>query len=119
MKIFTFGILITILGAGTAIGNQPVEVTNDQVASVEKEVSDRMLDPQSAQFGTITSSTDGKHTFYCGMVNAKTRGGGYGGFGPFFIMYSSQFHPPMLVENWRPESITGVCRAYNVTIENP
>jgi len=44
---------------------------------VKEAVKDRLIDPQSAQFGAITFSTSGSEA--CAEVNAKNRMGGYTG----------------------------------------
>lgn len=61
----------------------PSVLTDQEVQVVQKAVQRSLRDPQSAQFGELSASSDGSMVLICGLVNARNAYGGYTGFQPF------------------------------------
>jgi len=58
-----------------------------EAAAIKHSIEAQLIDPSSAQFrmGPIRPASE----FYCGLVNAKNRMGGYNGFEPFMVRFNS------------------------------
>ena len=79
--------LVALLVAGCGAGQlaevqlqplEPLQLSADQITTVQTNVRFSLQDPSAAQFGTIKSGKDleGK-VFVCGLVNAKNNFGGF------------------------------------------
>lgn len=57
-----------------------------EAAGIKHAIEAQLVDPSSAQFrmGPIRPASE----FYCGLVNAKNRMGGYNGFEPFMVRFN-------------------------------
>lgn len=60
---------------------RPAEAT-----AIKQAIETQLVDPSSAQFhmGAIHPASE----YYCGLVNAKNRMGGYNGFEPFMVRFN-------------------------------
>lgn len=63
---------------------RPLEAA--EAAAIKHAIEAQLVDPASAQFrmGPIRPSSE----YYCGLVNAKNRMGGYNGFEPFMVRFN-------------------------------
>jgi hypothetical protein len=78
---------------------QPVELTPEQRADIEKGVQKRLKDPDSAVFGSISariSRNTSQSYIVCGWVNAKATGE-YAGYAPFIAIYVPKMRVALLV----------------------
>ena len=57
-----------------------------EAAAIKHSIEAQLVDPSSAQFrmGPIRPASE----YYCGLVNAKNRMGGYNGFEPFMVRFN-------------------------------
>lgn len=94
MKKIALG-LVSVLGvsactSGPAIvAERPMNLTRDQLESIEYAVMMDLRDPRDPYFKNIRAKevklADGTETvMFCGEVNAHADGGGYGGFSWFY-----------------------------------
>ncbi|MES2326576.1 MAG: hypothetical protein V4499_04500 [Pseudomonadota bacterium] len=76
------------IAAPLIIAATPAErpLRSAEVAAIKHSVEAQLVDPSSAQFhmGPIRPASE----FYCGLVNAKNRMGGYNGFEPFMVRFN-------------------------------
>lgn len=91
--------------------------TPELILAVESRISDELSDPWSAEFKGLSASQDAQgRTYFCGLVNAKNRSGGYAGWTPFFVMADTisppRFRAPMVGGQYAPKSVAAVCRTY-------
>jgi len=78
---------------------QPVELTPEQRADIEKGVQKRLKEPDSAVFGSINariSRNTSQSYIVCGWVNAKAIGE-YAGYAPFIAIYVPKMRVALLV----------------------
>lgn len=57
-----------------------------EAAAIKHTIEAQLVDPASAQFrmGPLRPASE----YYCGLVNAKNRMGGYNGFEPFMVRFN-------------------------------
>lgn len=81
----------------------PIErpLTADETLVIKRSVEAKLLDPASAQF-RLSPYRSGTN-YYCGLVNARNRFGGYAGFRPFLARVGDDKKGPRA-----EESITSV-----------
>ena len=58
----------------------------NEKAAITHSIEAKLVDPASAQF-RLGPTRPGSE-YYCGLVNAKNRMGGYNGFEPFLVRYN-------------------------------
>lgn len=92
-KAVRCAVQIALFTVGAPLTAEPVPITNIQEElklTVERAVSERFLDPWSAQFGRLSGNLDLDKGMIvtCGMVNTKNSMGGYVGFEPFFVIWT-------------------------------
>lgn len=104
--------------AAPASNWQPMQLTANQRASVERQIRNQLKDPESARFGGIAAVKDDKGAItVCGAVNAKNSFGGYTGHRPFVgLLFGDSF----LVSNFGETDrdavvVTTVCAGRNLT----
>jgi hypothetical protein len=80
----TAAVLIAPAMIAAAPAQRPL--TSAEKAAVTHAIEVKLVDPASAQFkmGPIRPVSE----YYCGLVNAKNRMGGYNGFEPFLVRYN-------------------------------
>jgi hypothetical protein len=73
-----------------------------EATAIKHAIEVQLVDPSSAQFrmGPIRPASE----FYCGLVNAKNRMGGYNGFEPFMVRFNADRTIKIAV---MPESAAG------------
>lgn len=86
--MFAKASVIALIVAPMIMATAPLErpLKAAEKAAITHEIGAKLLDPASAQFrmGPIRPASE----YYCGLVNAKNRMGGYNGFEPFLVRYN-------------------------------
>lgn len=91
---------------------QPLELTAEQRADVEKSVQKRLEDPNSAMFGSINarvSRNTSQSYIVCGWVNARSTGE-QTGYEPFIAIYVPKMRVALLVGMGTDEQQTHAVR---------
>lgn len=83
MNKTTSAVLIVLLLSAVIGGYFFYQSQNSLIPWVQKVVSDKLIDGQSARFRNIREVTSGT---YCGEVNSKNRMGAYTGFTGFSVL---------------------------------
>lgn len=84
------GLLLSAALTSPAYADSSSALNLAKIAAIQKEVADKLNDPESARFRNLQATEAG---IVCGYVNAKNRFGGYVGFKPFVgqvIQYGEQ-----------------------------
>jgi hypothetical protein len=79
---------------------QPIALTGEQKADVEKSVKNKLADPGSARFGTMNAVVSRKTTkgyIVCGWVSTQHNDGGNAGDQPFIALYDPKLRIALLL----------------------
>jgi hypothetical protein len=80
---------LALIGGPALIAAAPAErpLKPAEKSAITHEIEAKLLDPASALFrmGPIRPASE----YYCGLVNAKNRMGGYNGFEPFMVRFNA------------------------------
>lgn len=79
---------------------QPVALSAEQRADVETGVKRKLVDPNSAMFGSMNarvSRNTASAYIVCGWVNSRNSDGGYAGDQPFIAMYAPKFRTALMI----------------------
>ncbi|HEY0626122.1 MAG TPA: hypothetical protein VGD10_05255 [Allosphingosinicella sp.] len=79
---------VALIAAPMIMAVTPAErpLSAAETTAIRHAIEVRLVDPSSAQFrmGPIRPASE----YYCGLVNAKNRMGGYNGFEPFMVRFN-------------------------------
>jgi hypothetical protein len=80
--------VLALIAAPALVAAAPAErpLKPAEKSAITHEIEAKLLDPASALFrmGPIRPASE----YYCGLVNAKNRMGGYNGFEPFMVRFN-------------------------------
>jgi hypothetical protein len=78
---------VSVAAAVEITPGKPIALSDAQKNTVRRGVREKLKDPDSAKFVSLSAVKDDKGMVYvCGMVNAKNSYGGYTGMSPFLGM---------------------------------
>jgi hypothetical protein len=79
---------VALIAAPMIMAAAPAErpLKTAEAAAIKHAIETQLVDPASAQFrmGPIRPASE----YYCGLINAKNRMGGYNGFEPFMVRFN-------------------------------